>query len=163
MNAVRIGFGGGCHWCTEAVFNSLIGVEQVEQGFIRSKPPADSRSEAVQLRFDPNKIPLAALVEIHLRTHSSMSDHMFRKKYRSAVYTLCDVRSDEVVKIIQTLQSGFTKPLITQVLPLIEFQSSPDQYQQYYQKHAEGAFCQRYVDPKLALLREEYSELVLTR
>lgn len=160
MNAPLIGFGGGCHWCTEAVFNSLIGVEQVEQGFIRSTPPADSLSEAVQLRFDANKISLAVLVEIHLRTHSSMSNHSFREKYRSAVYTTCDVISDEVAEIIKTLQVDFVKPLITQVLPLIEFQSSPDRYQHYYQKHADGAFCQRFVDPKLALIREEYSEAI---
>lgn len=161
VNTQLIGFGGGCHWCTEAVFNSLIGVEQVEQGFIRSTPPADSLSEAVQLQFDPNKIPLAILVEIHLRTHSSTSNHTFREKYRSAIYTRCDVLSAEVVEIIQTLQSGFTKPLVTQVLPLVEFQISPDKYQQYYQKHAEGAFCQRFVDPKLAMIRAEFSELSL--
>ena len=161
VNTQPIGFGGGCHWCTEAVFNSLKGVEQVEQGFIRSTPPADALSEAVQLQFDPNKIPLAVLVEIHLRTHSSMSNHAFREKYRSAVYTLSDDLHEEVVEIIQALQSDFSKPLITQVLPLIEFQISPDKYQQYYQKHTEGAFCQRFVDPKLAMIREEFSELSL--
>ncbi|MGJ8671076.1 MAG: peptide-methionine (S)-S-oxide reductase, partial [Oceanococcus sp.] len=47
MNHARIGFGGGCHWCTEAVFNALRGVEQVSQGFIKSDPPHDSFSEAV--------------------------------------------------------------------------------------------------------------------
>ena len=162
MNTPLIGFGGGCHWCTEAVFNSLIGVKHVEQGFIRSTPPADSLSEAVQLRFDPRKMPLAVLVEIHLRTHSATSNHAFREKYRSAVYTTCDALSAEVAEVIQTLQVGFVKPLITQVLPLIEFESSPDQYQQYYQKHAEGAFCQRYVDPKLTLLRERFSGLLIS-
>lgn len=141
----------------------MIGVEQVEQGFIRSTPPAETLSEAVQLRFDPNKIPLAILVEIHLRTHASMSNHSFREKYRSAVYTTCDIQSEETVELMQTLQLGFPKPIITQVLPLIEFLSSPDQYQKYYQKHAEGAFCQRYVDPKLALIQKEFSGLLLTR
>lgn len=161
MNKTIIGFGGGCHWCTEAVFNSLVGVEQVTQGFIRSTPPADTLSEAVQLSFNPDQMPLAILIEIHLRTHSSMSDHALRQKYRSAVYTTSDALTIEAVEVIQRIQSSFLEPLVTQVLPLSEFNPSPDHYQQYYQKHAEGAFCQRFVDPKLALIREEFSEHVL--
>ena len=162
MSTTLVGFGGGCHWCTEAVFNTLVGVEQVTQGFIRSTPPADALSEAVQLRFDPTQIPLAVLIEIHLRTHSSTSNHAFRQKYRSAVYTSSDTLITEASEIIQALQSNFPKPLIIQVLPLVAFQASPNQYQQYYQKHSEGAFCQRYVDPKLALIRREFSEQAIT-
>lgn len=70
--------------------------------------------------------------------------------------------SFEAVKIIELLQSAFPQPLITQVLPLLEFQASPDQYQRYYQKNSQGAFCQRYVDPKLALIREQFAERSLT-
>ena len=162
MNQLPIGFGGGCHWCTEAVFNALIGVNQVEQGFISSIAPADTFSEAVRLSFDPNQIPLAILIEVHLRTHSSTSNHALREKYRSAIYTTSDELSFEAAEIIQTLQSEFPQPLITQVLPLFEFQASPDHYQQYYQKNSRGAFCQRFVDPKLALIREQFAERSLT-
>jgi len=161
-NTTLIGFGGGCHWCTEAVFNSLKGVEQVTQGFIKSTPPADALSEAVQLQFNPNEIPLAVLVEIHLRTHASTSNHSFREKYRSAIYLQSDTAAndlhDEVVLILKQLQDQFDKPLVTQVLPLLEFVASPEQYQQYYQKHANGEFCQRYVDTKLTLIREQYAK-----
>jgi len=157
-----IGFGGGCHWCTEAVFDSLVGVHHLSQGFIRSTPPNDSLSEAVQFEFDPNQISLTVLIEVHLRTHSSMSNHSLREKYRSAVYTSNERVRDNAKDIIQTLQADFEKPLITQVLPLVEFQASPDQYQQYYQKHFEGAFCQRFVDPKLTMIRREFSAQVIT-
>ncbi|RDX36878.1 peptide methionine sulfoxide reductase, partial [Kangiella sp. HD9-110m-PIT-SAG07] len=74
----QIGFGGGCHWCTETVFASLIGVVEVEQGWIASDGDADSFSEAVIVTFDPQQIPLKDLVQIHLLTHSSSSDHKFR-------------------------------------------------------------------------------------
>ena len=50
----QIGLGGGCHWCTEAVFQSLIGVQNVAQGFIKSLPPADTWSEAVIVNFEPS-------------------------------------------------------------------------------------------------------------
>lgn len=86
----RIGFGGGCggcHWCTEAVFQSLKGIQHVAQGFIKSRPPAGTWSEAVIVTYDPTKIDLATLIEIHLQTHACTSEHKMRSKYRSAIYT----------------------------------------------------------------------------
>ncbi|MBO6639652.1 MAG: peptide-methionine (S)-S-oxide reductase [Roseitalea sp.] len=82
---IRIGFGGGCHWCTEAVFQALRGVTRVEQGFVRSEPPFDAWSEAVIVTFDPASIDLATLTEVHLRTHASTAAHAMRGEYRSAV------------------------------------------------------------------------------
>ncbi|MFV8270119.1 peptide-methionine (S)-S-oxide reductase [Flavobacterium sp. GT2N3] len=54
----KVGFGGGCHWCTEAYFQSLKGVEIVEQGWISSKFPEDIFSEAVIVHYNPSVIPL---------------------------------------------------------------------------------------------------------
>jgi len=82
----KIGFGGGCHWCTEAVFQSLKGVRSVAQGFIASTEKNSSFSEAVIVFYDAAIITLKDLIEIHLHTHNSTSNHRFRKKYRSAVY-----------------------------------------------------------------------------
>ena len=87
VNTSKIGFGGGCHWCTEAVFQSLIGVEKVEQGFVASFNLHNELSEAVIVHFNHKRISLQTLIEIHLLTHSSTSDHAMRKKYRSAIYT----------------------------------------------------------------------------
>lgn len=86
----RIGFGNGCRWCTEAVFQSHRGVSNVAQGFIKSHAPHDSYSEAVVVLFDPGIIPLEVVIDVHLRTHSSMSSHKMRRKYRSAVYIFSD-------------------------------------------------------------------------
>ena len=83
-----IGFGGSCHWCTEAIFQSLIGVETVQQGWISSKPPNETLSEAVLVSFNPNQISIEILIEVHLLTHSCTSEHSMRGKYRSAVYYL---------------------------------------------------------------------------
>ena len=85
-NLYKIAFGGGCHWCTEAVFQSLKGVEKVEQGFITSYDQNNTFSEAVIVDFNTEKIDLKTLVEIHLHTHKSTSNHSMRKKYRSAIY-----------------------------------------------------------------------------
>ena len=61
----QIGFGGGCHWCTEAVFASLKGVDRVEQGWIASYGDAESFSEAVIVTFNEEQIPLKDLIQIH--------------------------------------------------------------------------------------------------
>ncbi|WP_317040044.1 peptide-methionine (S)-S-oxide reductase [Flavobacterium tructae] len=81
-----IGFGGGCHWCTEAVFDFFKGVTNVQQGWIKSEAPDDTFSEAVLVDFDSRIIPLEVLIEAHLITHSSTSNHSMREKYRSAIY-----------------------------------------------------------------------------
>lgn len=152
-----VGFGGGCHWCTEAVFASLRGVSNVDQGFIKSDPPHDGWSEAVRLQFDPAIIPLSALIEIHLRTHASTSSHKLRGKYRSAIYVLDGETEVEARQTLETLAPDFDAPLVTHVLALEDFRASPERYQNYADKNANGPFCTAYIDPKLALLRKEYS------
>ena len=89
-DTAKIAFGGGCHWCTEAVFQQLKGVIRVEQGFVASVNEYQSFSEAVIVHFNPSIIPLKILVEIHLYTHKSTSNHSMRSKYRSAIYYFTD-------------------------------------------------------------------------
>ncbi|MCX7567640.1 peptide-methionine (S)-S-oxide reductase [Sulfitobacter sp. F26169L] len=156
MSIVSIGFGGGCHWCTEAVFNALRGVQDVAQGFIKSVPPYDSFSEAVIVKFDPVEIPLAVLIESHLRTHASTSNHKMRGKYRSAVYTYSAKQAEQVQRTLERLKNSFDRPLVTQVLPYDSFKASDPRFVNYADKNAGGPFCQRYIDPKLKLLREEF-------
>lgn len=153
----RIGFGGGCHWCTEAVFASLRGVENVQQGFVRSKPPNNSFSEAILLDFNSSVITLETLIEIHLRTHASSADHSMRKKYRSAIYSFNDNQHCASQQALQQLQQHFDKPLITSVLPFAEFQASEEKFQNYYKTDPERPFCQRFIDPKLAMLRHRFA------
>lgn len=70
----KIGLGGSCHWCTEAIFRSLKGVSTVEQGWIASDGENTTLSEAVIVNFSPNEITLETLIAIHLHTHSCISE-----------------------------------------------------------------------------------------
>jgi peptide-methionine (S)-S-oxide reductase len=146
---MKIGFGGGCHWCTEAVFQSLKGVEKVEQGWVASDGEDSNFSEAVIVYFTPEIISLKTLIEVHLHTHSSTSKHSMRKKYRSAVYYYSIDQKREVERIILDLQEEFDYKLITKVLPFVKFKPSPEEYQNYYLKNPNKPFCQRYIHPKL--------------
>ena len=153
----RIGFGGGCHWCTEAVFQALRGVRHVAQGFIRSSPPHDSWSEAVVVHFDPRDIDLKTLIEVHLRTHASTSAHKMRGKYRSAIYAFSDEQRDQAANALRDLQREFNEPLQTLVLCHKVFKPSDARFQNYYSTDPERPFCRTYIDPKLQLLRKRFA------
>jgi peptide-methionine (S)-S-oxide reductase len=156
LTNARIGFGGGCHWCTEAVFQSLRGVSKVEQGFIKSLAPHDSYSEAVVVTFDPSIISVDVMIDVHLRTHASTSQHKMRGKYRSAVYVFSDAQADTVQHQIKALQSDFEEPIVTMTLPYDDFNPSLERYQNYYRTNTEKPFCTAYIDPKLSKIRRQF-------
>ena len=158
-NTQKIGLGGGCHWCTEAVFQSLIGVEKVAQGFIASENEFDTYSEAVIVHFDSNVISLKDLIEIHLYTHKSTSEHSMRSKYRSAVYTFHQKQQEEASSIIDHLQQDFSQNIITKILPFRNFKESDAIFQNYYYSNPDKPFCERHIHPKLALLQKKFSRI----
>lgn len=153
----KIALGGGCHWCTEAVFQSLIGIEKVEQGFVASTNENDSLSEAVIVHFNPEVIALETLIEIHLHTHKSTSNHSMREKYRSAVYYFTETQKIESEQIIKGFQEAFKQQLITTVLPFKTFKASREAIQNYYYKNPKKPFCESFINPKLQMLMKRFS------
>ncbi|MFT5964668.1 MAG: peptide-methionine (S)-S-oxide reductase [Flavobacterium sp.] len=156
----KIGLGGGCHWCTEAVFQSLLGVMKVEQGYVASIRENSSFSEAVIVYFNSDEISVITLIEIHLHTHQSTSNHSMRNKYRSAVYTFSEVQKQEVEQIIATFQKLSEKKLITQVFPFQTFKASRDEITNYYYNNPKKPFCESFINPKLKLLLNQFSSAV---
>jgi len=155
----KIAFGGGCHWCTEAIFQSLKGVSKVEQGWVSSTlESATTPSEAVIVHFDASLISLEILTEVHLFTHNATSNHNFRQKYRSAIYTFFKAQQVEVEKILKEKQKLFEKPLVTKVYPFGEFKLNAEQYLNYYKNNPEKPFCTVRIEPKLRVLLERFSE-----
>ena len=156
----KAGFGGGCHWCTEAVFLSLKGVQKVEQGWIASQPPHHTFSEAVIVEYDPAVISLEDLMLVHLCTHAATSNHSMRHKYRSAVYWFNEEEESIMKSIISDVQVHFSEPIITQVLPFAAFKTSLPEHLNYYQSNPAKPFCTVYIHPKLQLLRERFAHLI---
>jgi len=153
----KIGFGGGCHWCTEAIFQSLRGVEQVEQGWIASTEENETFSEAIIVHFRATVISLETLVKIHLYTHSCTANHSMRKKYRSAVYTFSAVQALLVENTLSVLQKEFDNSIITQVLPFVRFKENEASFLDYYYSNPSKPFCQNVINPKLRLLLKHFS------
>ncbi|MDW5287987.1 peptide-methionine (S)-S-oxide reductase [Formosa sp. PL04] len=153
----KIAFGGGCHWCTEAVFQSLNGVRLVEQGYIASTGDASTFSEAVIVHFNPLVISETVLLEIHLHTHKSTSMHSMRHAYRSAVYVFSEIQHKSLSNLLNGFQKDFNNCLITKVYSFHAFRASRDAIKNYYLNNPEKPFCERYIAPKLLFLLERYS------
>ncbi len=154
----KIALGGGCHWCTEAVFQSLIGVAEVEQGYVASIADHSSFSEAVIVHFNSEVIALKQLIEIHLHTHKSISMHSMRGKYRSAVYTFSEIQKEKAESIIDDFQPEFKNKLITKVYSFNSFKASREQLHNYYLKDPQKPFCKTFIAPKLKMLLKQFSE-----
>lgn len=159
-HVLKIAFGGGCHWCTEAVFQSLKGVEKVEQGFVGSDKENTSFSEAVVVHFDKKRISTKTLIQIHLLTHKSISDHSMREKYRSAIYTFSETQNRDTKVLLANFQEEFNYGLITKVLNFHEFMPSRESISNYYFNNPEKPFCQNFIDPKLKMLIQKFSKFV---
>ena len=161
MSPKKIGFGGGCHWCTEAVFQALRGVMWVEQGFIQSTPPNQSWSEAVIVTYDTEVIDLETLANVHVRTHAATAAHSMRPKYRSAIYTFSEHQQDEANIILDGLGDEFDNGLVTEALPFVGFKPSEERLLNYYETNPPRPFCKGYIDPKLDLIRKNFSSQAL--
>ena len=163
MSAIeKIGLGGSCHWCTEAIFQSLMGVMNVSQGWIKPDDGLAEFSEAVVVAFDPTLISLENLIAIHLHTHSSTAEHTMRSKYRSLVYTFSQDQVTSAKLAIEQLQADFDNPIITRVVPLGSFRLNSEKYLNYYYNGPKKPFCKTYIDPKLKILLNQFSNHVDT-
>ena len=156
----KIGLGGGCHWCTEGVFESLIGINKVDQGWIASNGEHADFSEAIEVSFDSTLISLSDLIEIHLYTHASTSNHSMRGKYRSAIYVYDDNQFKQSLDILNRLSADFDKALITQVYPFESFKPNKLELTDYFYTAPDRPFCQTYIQPKLKLLLARFNRYV---
>lgn len=157
----RIGFGGGCHWCTEGVFQALRGVVQVDQGFIQSEAPSDAWAEGVIVSFDPAVIGLDTLAEVHLRTHSASGTYSPGGRYRSAIYVFTADERREAERAVDQFAATLGEAARTMVLPFIGFKPSDERYQNYYRTDPDRPFCRRYIDPKLDYIRRNFADIAL--
>ncbi|MGF1683090.1 peptide-methionine (S)-S-oxide reductase [Photobacterium minamisatsumaniensis] len=153
----QVGFSGGCYWCIEAVFQSLIGVRSVRQGWIK---PINglSYTEGVFIDFDPDDISLEVLIAVHLHTHDCTTSHALRYRYPSGVYILNEAQRTAAMRAMALNQADFTKPLLTRVYDFGDFKLSKESQWDYYYSDPQKPFCLSKINPKLQLLLARFSD-----
>jgi peptide-methionine (S)-S-oxide reductase len=164
--------GGGCFWCTEAVFSQLKGVQKVEPGYSGGEVENPSyeqvstgrtgHAEAVQVTFDPDVISFKEILQIFFSTHDPTTLNRqgpdLGTQYRSVIFYHDDEQraiAEQVMKEISE-QGIFDAPLVTRVEPFKAFYEAEDYHKDYFKRHQGQAYCTLVIAPKIAKLRELY-------
>jgi peptide-methionine (S)-S-oxide reductase len=167
-------FGGGCFWCTEAVFKELRGVERVVSGYAGGQVANPSyeavcsgrtgHAEVVQVTYDPSTVSYRELLEIFFATHDPTTLNRqgadAGTQYRSTVLYEDDEQRREAEAVIAELERErvFSDPIVTKVEPLGQFYPAEEYHQNYYAQHGRQPYCQVVIAPKLAKFRKTYAE-----
>ncbi|PZR22073.1 MAG: protein-methionine-S-oxide reductase [Flavobacterium psychrophilum] len=161
-------FGGGCFWCTEAVFTLLKGVRKVESGYSGgaiANPTyrevcsgLTGHAEVVEVTYDPNEISYADLLRIHLSTHNPTTLNRqgadVGTQYRSVIFYRNEAEKNTAQEVISEIQEAFDDPIVTEVTSLDYFYKAEDYHQDYYANNSQEGYCQAVIDPKLKKFRE---------
>jgi len=168
--------GGGCFWCTEAVFVRVRGVVDVESGYSngRSERPSyeqvctgtTGHNEVVKLSYDPAVISVRQILEIFFLIHDPTTPDRqgndVGEQYRSGIYTTTDeqkrVAQDLIGEIGQNRWVG--RPVVTEVLPLANYWPAEEYHQDFFEKNPNQGYCMAVAAPKVAKFRKTFAALV---
>lgn len=172
-----ITFGGGCFWCTEAIFQRLNGVISVTSGYSggKIKNPTyrevcsgmTGHAECTQIVYDANKITLAEILEVFFKTHDPTTLNRQGAdegtQYRSVIF----YSSEEQKKIAEDIKAGldkssaFTDPIVTEISPLTVFYKAEDYHQNYYNLNKEkNQYCSYVIVPKVEKFEKYFQDKI---
>jgi peptide-methionine (S)-S-oxide reductase len=166
-------FGGGCFWCTEAVFQEVKGVEKVVSGYTGGNAPGKptyreicsgltGHAEVIQVSYDKNVISYKDILTIFMTTHDPTTLNRqgadVGTQYRSVIYYHNETQKEIAQNVIENLSKYFDNPIITEISPLKIFYEAEDYHQDYYRNNQSQGYCSFIITPKLAKLRRLHSD-----
>jgi peptide-methionine (S)-S-oxide reductase len=168
--------GGGCFWCTEAIFRRLKGVEEVTSGYaggVRQDPSYEQvttgvtgHAESVQVEFDPSIISYAKLLEIFFNLHDPTTLNRQGadegSQYRSVIFYHSEAQREVAEKVRDEIaDSGlYHDPIITEIVPFEAFYMAEEYHQNFYETNENQSYCSYVITPKIHKLLKEYSKEV---
>ena len=170
-------FAGGCFWCTEAVFQSLEGVDGVESGYIGGHAANPTykqvcggdtgHAEAIRISFDPSVISYADLLDVFFATHDPTQLNRqggdIGTQYRSAIFPLDAAQADAARDGIQRAAADWPAPIVTTIESASEWYPAEDYHQAYWDGEGQrNPYCMAVIPPKLAKLRKGFSDRLRT-
>jgi peptide-methionine (S)-S-oxide reductase len=170
--------GGGCFWCLEAVFEQMIGVHKVESGYSGgsiSNPGyrevctgQSGHAEVVQVSFDPGVVSFGDVLDVFFAAHDPTTLNRqgadVGTQYRSAIFYHSLEQKEMAQQRIAQLnaQQIWSRPIVTEVVPLVEFFKAEDYHQGYFRSNPQQAYCQAVVEPKVAKFRKQFANKLKT-
>lgn len=165
-------FGGGCFWCTEALFRRLEGVEKVVSGYSGGKTEFPTyrevctgqtgHAEVIEITYNPEIISFKELMMIHLTTHNPTTLNRQGAdrgtQYRSVIFYRNDEERQEALQAIEEVQTTLDDMIVTEVKPFTVFYKAEENHQDYYNENSHASYCQIVIRPKLEKLIDLYAE-----
>jgi peptide-methionine (S)-S-oxide reductase len=166
----------GCFWCTEAAFSIIKGVERIEPGYTGGtvenpsyeevSTGATGHAEAAQIYFDPKGISYREILEIFFTMHDPTSLNRqgadVGTQYRSAIFYSTPEQKATAEALIDELtkEAIWSKPIVTEVIPLKAFYKAETYHKDYFKKHPKEPYCQAVIAPKIAKLQAHFIDKI---
>lgn len=167
--------GGGCFWCTEAVYKDVRGVSDVESGYSNghAKQPSyeqvctgtTGHNEVVRLAYDPAEVSIRELLEIFFVVHDpttlNRQGNDVGTQYRSGIYFTTPEQEAEARALIAELtrDDAFGRPIVTEVQPLQNYWPAEAYHQDFFERNPHQGYCMAVAAPKVAKFRKTFARL----
>lgn len=167
--------GGGCFWCTEAVFVQVRGVLDVESGYSNGHHQNPSyedvctgttgHNEVVKLVYDPAQVSTRELLEIFFLIHDpttlNRQGNDVGTQYRSGIYTSTSEQQEVAQSLIAEMAASgvYTRPIVTEVLPQSNYWPAEDYHQDFFARNPHQGYCMAVAAPKVAKFRKTFARL----
>ena len=166
-------FGGGCFWCTEAVFQEVKGVEKVVSGYAGGNVPGHptyrevvsgltGHAEVIQITFDANVISYEDILVIFMTTHDPTTLNKQGAdrgtQYRSVILYHDDNQKEIAEVVSKEITPYYENPVVTEISPLDVFYEAEKEHQDYYRRNQAQGYCSFVITPKLAKLRKLHAD-----
>lgn len=171
-----ITLGGGCFWCLDAVYARVRGVVSVDSGYSNGhvlNPTYQQvcggdtgHNEVVQLQYDPSNISLTEILEIFFLVHDATTlnaqGNDVGTQYRSGIYFTTPEQERIAKDMIRQMTADqlFSRPIVTEVLPLNNYSKAEDYHQDFFAKNPNQGYCVAVAGPKVAKLRKTFADRV---
>lgn len=169
-------FGGGCFWCTEAVFEQLKGITALTSGYAGGQVENPSyydvvedktgHAEVIKIEFDPTIITYEQLLEVFFAVHDPTSLNRqgadVGAQYRSIILFTTPQQQKSAAQMIATLQKSGTyqEKIVTEIVPFDTFYSAEEYHQRFYDKNPDSPYCQVVVQPKVETVLAKFKSLL---
>jgi peptide-methionine (S)-S-oxide reductase len=161
--------GGGCFWCTEAVFERFEGVKTVISGYSGGRIPNPTykqictgdtgHAEVIQIEFDPAKITYAQILEIFWVAHDPTTLNRqgadTGTQYRSTIMYHSEAQKKTAEESKKKAQANFKSPIVTEIVPISIFYKAEDYHQDYFKNNPNQPYCTAVIGPKLRSLEKK--------
>ena len=165
--------GGGCFWCTEAVFQEVKGVEKIVSGYSGGDAPGKPTyreicsgltgyAEVVQITFDTNVISYEDILVIFMTTHDPTTLNRqgadAGTQYRSVIYYHDSAQKKIAEVVVKEISPYYKDPIVTEITALDIFYEAEKEHQDYYRNNQEQGYCSFVITPKLTKLRKLHAD-----